>query len=179
MKNNQIRDFIISYLINHISKNDVVVDATIGNGNDILLLCELAKFVYGFDIQNQALETTTNLLKSHHLTNYKLILDSHEHILDYVKDFKAVVFNLGYLPNSDKRIKTTKETTLNAINKLIHNMKHNTFILITCYPGHDEGLIESEALLDYVGNLSNDFTTLKYNVLNKVRSPFIILIEKI
>ena len=46
------------------------------------------------------------------------------------------------------------------------------------YPGHDEGFIESEAVIKFVSHLDNSFTTLKYDVLNKNKSPFVILIEK-
>lgn len=178
MRVNQIREFVISYVVNHLSKDDVVIDATIGNGHDTLLLADLSKYVYGFDVQQQAIDTTQALLNNNHVSNFTLIHDSHENILKYVKDFKAVVFNLGYLPGSNKEIKTTKDSTINALNSLVGVMKQDSFIIITCYPGHDEGLIESEAVVKFASNLDNSFTTLKYHVLNKNKSPFVILIEK-
>ena len=47
----------------NINKDDITIDATIGNGHDTAILAELSKFVYGFDIQELALVNTTNLLK--------------------------------------------------------------------------------------------------------------------
>ena len=44
------------FLAQVITKDDVVVDATMGNGHDTLFLAKLAKQVYAFDIQEQALE---------------------------------------------------------------------------------------------------------------------------
>ena len=57
---------------------------------------------------NKALDTTQTLLNNHQVSNFKLIHDSHENMINYVKDFKAVIFNLGYLPNSNKEIKNDK-----------------------------------------------------------------------
>ena len=39
------------FLAQVITKDDVVVDATMGNGHDTLFLAKLAKQVYAFDIQ--------------------------------------------------------------------------------------------------------------------------------
>ena len=36
----------------------IAVDATMGNGNDTVFLASLAKEVYAFDIQEQALQNT-------------------------------------------------------------------------------------------------------------------------
>ena len=46
------------FLAEVVTKEDIVVDATMGNGHDTLFLAKLAKKVYAFDIQKQALEKT-------------------------------------------------------------------------------------------------------------------------
>ena len=43
-------EFAHDVLINKISTQDIFVDMTMGNGNDTLFLCKIAKFVYAFDI---------------------------------------------------------------------------------------------------------------------------------
>ena len=43
------------FLAEVITKEDVVVDATMGNGHDTAFLAQLAGQVYAFDIQEQAL----------------------------------------------------------------------------------------------------------------------------
>ena len=42
------------FLAEVITKEDVVVDATMGNGHDTAFLAQLAGQVYAFDIQEQA-----------------------------------------------------------------------------------------------------------------------------
>ena len=43
-----------AFLAEVVTKEDVVVDATMGNGHDTLFLAKLVKQVYAFDIQEQA-----------------------------------------------------------------------------------------------------------------------------
>ncbi len=179
MLKKHISEFVKDYLIKNITKNDIIVDATVGNGHDTLFLAERCKFVYGFDIQPLAITNTENRLKSHNKTNYQLFLKSHEYILDYVSDFKGVIFNLGYLPNSDKTITTTKETTINSLKSLTLNMKPKTFIIITCYINHEEGLIEANEVLNYTSILGRDFSVFKYEKINSLKkAPFVIVVEK-
>ena len=104
---------------------DHVIDATIGNGNDTLLLAQLVGpygKVYGFDIQDEAIKTTEDkLLLTGQRPQVQLINDGHENIDHYLEEnelISAVTFNLGYLPKGDKSITTKPETTLTAIKKL-------------------------------------------------------------
>lgn len=173
-----MKQFVSHYLMDHITKEDTVIDATVGHGNDTLFLAEIAKFVYGFDIQQAAIDSTKAYLKSFKKRNVKLFLDSHEHILDHVTDFKGVVFNLGYLPRSDKSITTTKDTTLYALHRLTTHMNDETFIVITCYPGHEAGFVESEAVKTYSASLDENFDVLTYQFSNKPNAPFVVVIEK-
>ena len=106
-----------------------------------------------------------------------MIHDSHEHFLNHVTIFNGAVFNLGYLPGSDKIISTTKETTLNTITLMLNNLDKG-FIIISCYIGHDAGTKESEALLSFVSSLDNTYSVSQYQVLNKKNSPFVLVILK-
>ena len=156
MRKKHIQEFVQTYLTENLSKDDIVIDATTGNGYDTLFLANVAKFVYGFDIQQQAYENTLSLLESHNIKNYQLIVDSHENIFNYVSSFKGVVFNLGYLPTSDKTVTTTKETTIKTLKKITSQMKPGQFIILTCYPSHEEGQIESPAVLKFAESLTLD-----------------------
>lgn len=179
MRKKHIQQFVNTYLKENINKNDITIDATIGNGNDTLFLANISKFVYGFDIQKEAHINTNKLLIENNIKNYKLIFDSHENILNYQKDFKCVVFNLGYLPRSDKSITTTKDSTINTLKTLTNHLKKGQFLIITCYPAHEEGKSESKAVIDFVSILDNSFSVLQYGFINsKGRPPFVILIEK-
>lgn len=179
MRKKHISDFVKEYLVKNVSKTDIIIDATIGNGHDTLFVSNLAEFVCGFDIQEPALTNTENLLKENNIKNYKLFLKSHEYILDYVKDFKGVIFNLGYLPNSDKTITTTTLTTVNTLKSLTEFLKSDMFIIITCYINHEEGLIEADEVLKYTTNLDSSFSVLKYEKINSLnKAPFVVVIEK-
>src|SRR5690606_18271607 len=92
------------------------------------------------------------------VTNITLIHDTHEKILDYVKTYDGVIFNLGYLPGSDKKLTTKVQTTIDTLQKL--HQAHQGFILITVYPGHLEGLKEAVAIQSFL-----DKKQLKYRVI--------------
>src|SRR5690554_5806139 len=66
-------------LLKLIKNDDLVIDATIGNGHDTLFLAKLVPqgHVYGFDIQKEAVHQTASLLDAHHLNNYTLYQTSH------------------------------------------------------------------------------------------------------
>jgi len=57
-----ILDYFKKLCLLYITKNDYVIDMTIGNGYDTLFLCNNAKFVFGFDIQKEAINNTNKLL---------------------------------------------------------------------------------------------------------------------
>ena len=94
------------FLAQVITPEDVVVDATMGNGHDTFFLAKLAKQVYAFDIQEQALEKTSQRLQEAGFTNVELLLQGHENVDQFVTEVKAAIFNLGYLPSADKSIIT-------------------------------------------------------------------------
>lgn len=181
MKNNQILDIAHLLMSAFITNKDVVVDATMGNGYDTLFLSQKAGFVYAFDIQQIAIDNTSALLLKNNIENVKLILDSHENIYNYLDDFKAVIFNLGYLPNGNKLLTTKTETTLKTIDLLLKKMRQNQLIFCMVYPGHPEGYKESLALDNYLVELdSNNFKVIKTQLINqKNNPPYMLLIEKI
>jgi len=169
------------FLAQVITQEDIVVDATMGNGHDTLFLAKLAKQVYAFDIQEQALEKTSQRLQEAGLTNAELILQGHETVDQFVKEVKAAIFNLGYLPSADKSIITQPQTTLDALNKLCHMLVKGGRIAIMIYYGHEGGDIERDAVLDYVSQLpQEEYTATIYRTLNQINNPpFLVMIEKL
>ena len=168
-----------------IKEGDIVLDATVGNGNDTLDLSRLVGKngkVYGFDIQVIAIENTKSLLAEYNLLdNTILINDSHENIDQYIKEpLDFIIYNLGYLPKGDKNIKTKAKTTAISVSKALDILKENGIIIIISYIGHPGGLEEKEALEEILGNLDQK----KYNVLKnefinqKNFAPLLYLIEK-
>ena len=173
--------FVHEMLERTITKDDTTIDATCGNGNDTLYLANLAKYVYGFDIQDQAIKNTDKLLKENKLCNYKLIRDSHENLDDYITDkVKAIVFNLGYLPGGDKSFKTASSSTVIAVKKSLDLLCQNGIITLIHYIGHDGGLEEANSVELMVKSLPrNKYKVAKYDFINSEFSPYVILIEKL
>ena len=166
--------------IKFIKKGDITVDATCGNGNDTLMLSKLSKKVFAFDIQENAINNTKSLLEKNSINNVILINKSHElidkELKDYNKKISLIVFNLGYLPGSNKKVLTNYKSTLSAIKKGLNMLNKKGIILVTCYP-HKEGKKESEEIIKYLEN-NNIKYTLYTNTDNK-NAPFLIEIKKI
>ena len=169
------------FLAQVITPEDIVVDATMGNGYDTLFLAKLAKQVYAFDIQEQALEKTSQRIQEAGLTNVDLILQGHETVDQYVTEVKAAIFNLGYLPSADKSIITQPQTTLEALEKLCQVLVKGGRIAIMIYYGHEGGDIERDSVLDFVSQLpQQEYTATIYRTLNQINNPpFLVMIEKL
>ncbi len=171
------------FILTHLHEGDIAVDFTMGNGHDTEFLSKTvgeSGHVYAFDIQEQALRCTKeNLQKAGCPENYTLILDSHHKVKDYVKGpIKAGMFNLGYLPGSDKTVTTMRQTTLPAIEAAIDLLDRDAVLLVAVYPGHAEGEAEGKLVCEYLSSLSrHKVCATRVNILNSPTSPFFILIE--
>lgn len=178
IKYGKIVDFVHMLIKNSYFGQDNLqfVDATCGNGFDTLFLCNVAGssgHVKAFDIQDQAIERTKKLLEDNiKFNNYEIIKDSHELISKYLtSNIDAAIFNLGYLPFSDKTITTKGDTTLSAIKSLLPYLKDTGRIYVTTYISHDIGN-EIKEIHSFLSKLDKS----KYNVLhvsieNKENSP--------
>lgn len=166
---------------------DTVIDATVGNGNDTVVLAkavgEMGK-VYGFDIQEEAvLKTKEKLLLTGLLPQTELIVEDHENIEKYVPEeahLGAVMFNLGYLPSGDKTIITQPDTTLAAIQQALPRLRKGGILSLMIYYGHEGGKKEKDAVDDLVEKLDQEqFQVLQYQFVNqKNNPPYLYLIEK-
>ncbi len=171
------------FILTHLKEGDIAVDFTMGNGHDTEFLSKtVGEFghVYAFDIQEQALASTSDrLAKSDCPDNCTLILDSHHNVKKYVDvPIKAGMFNLGYLPGSDKKVTTMRSTTLPAIEAAISLMAPDAVILIAVYPGHEEGAEEGRLICEYLSSISRHrICATKINILNSPTSPFFIVVE--
>ncbi|MHC0041149.1 tRNA (mnm(5)s(2)U34)-methyltransferase [Streptococcus anginosus] len=170
-----------AFLEEVVTDEDIVVDATMGNGHDTLFLARLAKKVYAFDIQEQAVEQTTKRLAEAKLDNVELLLTGHENVDQYVASIKAAIFNLGYLPSADKTVITQPHTTIQALEKLCQRLVAGGRIAIMIYYGHAGGDVERDAVLDFVSQLSQqEFTVALYKTINQINQPpFLVMIEKL
>ena len=170
-----------AFLEEVVTDEDIVVDATMGNGHDTLFLARLAKKVYAFDIQEQAVEQTTKRLAEAKLDNVELLLTGHENVDQYVESIKAAIFNLGYLPSADKTVIAQPHTTIQALEKLCQRLVAGGRIAIMIYYGHAGGDVERDAVLDFVSQLpQQEFTVALYKTINQINQPpFLVMIEKL
>jgi hypothetical protein len=170
---------------------DTVIDATLGNGVDALFLAKLVGSrgrVYGFDIQQQALDQTKMRLEkelpdassfmymsllSHELMETVVPPDRHGKVA-------AVSFNLGYLPGADPQTITKQESTLPALEASLRLLRQGGVLTIVLYSGHEGGQKEAEAVDQWARQLPlAAFQVLRYQFANTNQlAPYLLAVEK-
>ena len=152
---------------------DTVVDATAGNGHDTVFLARLAGpsgHVHAFDVQEEAIRSTRERLEAAGLFTSAIHLHpaSHDRLAELVSGpVKAIVFNLGYLPGGDKKTVTRTGSTLAALEQAAALAAPNGLLSVMCYPGHEGGDTEAEAVEAFLSRLPHhSWRTGKYQLLN-------------
>ncbi|WP_261130685.1 class I SAM-dependent methyltransferase [Bacillus sp. Marseille-Q3570] len=172
-----------------VESGGVAVDATVGNGHDTQFLAELVGengLVYGFDIQDDAIEATQNRLRENKLDDrVRLFTESHAKVKECVDDkyhgsIQGAMFNLGYLPGSDKSVITKSDSTLAAIEGLMEILMPGGLIVLVVYYGHEGGQDEKDSLTAFLHNMDQtNAHVLQYQFLNQKNTPpFVVAIEK-
>ncbi|MCD7032663.1 methyltransferase domain-containing protein [Metabacillus sp. GX 13764] len=189
MKLDGILPFCRKLLAMAIHEGDIAVDATAGNGHDTVFLAKAAGdsgHVHSFDIQETAIQATKDRINKEGLSDRATLhLTGHENIQAVMPEahkgrIGAAVFNLGYLPGSDKSVVTKPETTIRAIDALLPMLKPEGIIVLVVYHGHAEGKQEKSKLLNYTASIDQKKAhVLQYQFINQSNDPpFIIAIEK-
>lgn len=180
-------------LLNQVIKpGDTVIDATVGNGNDTLFLSRALSGrtgkLYGFDIQQCAIDNTERILRENLSTADKmeqvfLSVRNHKSFPKTIqpRSVKAIVYNLGYLPGqtSDKTIKTESADTVESITNALDLVCKGGLISIMCYRGHDGGMEEASAVDGMMSELSpKEWKVFSHNPLNQPTSPVLVTVFK-
>ncbi|MDY0277944.1 MAG: class I SAM-dependent methyltransferase [Acholeplasma sp.] len=177
-KNRNIVDLGHLLISDYLTKDTIAVDMTLGNGHDSLFLAKRCKHVYAYEIQELGINNSIKLFNEHSMNNLIIINKSHEYVSELKDSYSVAIFNLGYLPGSDKSITTSSLTTVKAVNHVLNNPKLKV-LLIVVYPGHKEGMIESLALNEYIRDIDPNFKITKVQVLEtKNPAPYLLMIEK-
>lgn len=170
-----------------VSEGDQVVDATCGNGHDTVLLascCGPTGRVWALDIQEDAVEQTRQRLESDgHVKGVEMHCRSHAewHQLPGAEGpLRCVVFNLGYLPGSDKQITTQAGSTVAAHAQFLPFLAPGGAIFTTVYVGHEGGPEEAAALLDWATHLDpGQWSVARHAWINQPETaPFILIIQR-
>lgn len=144
-----------------IGPGDTVIDATAGNGHDTLYLARRtgpAGRVIAFDIQSAAIRNTRQRLQKAEIENVQFEQQSHVAMgrVAAAGTVAAIVFNLGYLPGSDKSITTQASATREAIREGSVLLRPGGMMTILAYRGHLGGLAEADAVAEQLGQLSTE-----------------------
>ena len=123
---------------------DHVIDATMGNGHDTLMLARLVGeegHVTGFDVQEAAVASSRRLLEENGVLDCcTLHVLGHEHMAEVVTGpVRAVMFNLGWFPGGDKTVTTHWETTSQALLQAMALLEPRGICTVCAYPGHAAG----------------------------------------
>ncbi len=149
-------------LAQYLKPGDLAIDATVGNGHDTCFLAEAvgeAGRVYGFDIQQQALDAAWQRLDQAALAaRVALYHAGHETMVQQLPSelrgqVRVVMFNLGYLPGGDKGRTTHLSTTLAALGQALELLAPGGLLSVMAYTGHPGGREEAEAVKAWANNL--------------------------
>ncbi len=182
---NNILSFAKCILCEVLESGSIAVDATVGNGYDTVFLSRQVGVdgrVFGFDIQEEAVKQTEQRLNEECMPeNWTLFHDGHENMLKCIpEEFYArvnvVMFNLGFLPGSDKTIITETATTLKAIQSSLELLAVGGVVSIAIYAGHPGGAEEDEAVRDFCSSLDyHSYRIIQSEMINKPGFPIRML----
>lgn len=182
LPSNQVQ--MVDWILNLLARDFLyIVDMTVGNGNDSLKL--LNKYpqsnLIGFDIQKKAIEASKEKLKSIDTSRYRLINDSHIWVDKYADKADLIIYNLGYLPGSDKSIVTKGEDTLLSLKKSLKLIDCGGIVIMVFYLGHEGGYEEYNICLKYIKSLNQKtYTVLEFNYLNQINNPpKLVVVERL
>lgn len=171
---------LVKIIIDQKKDAKIAADMTVGRGNDskyILDKTEVEK-LYGFDIQKEAELEARKLIGKD--SRFIFHLQSHEKVDEYIKEgLDLVVFNLGYLPGGNKEITTNYKSTIKSLEKTLGLMNPDGLIILTIYPGHPAGKIESEKIEEYLAKIDpKKYAVMKLAYQNRPNNPpYIMVIE--
>jgi cyclopropane fatty-acyl-phospholipid synthase-like methyltransferase len=173
-----------------LSPGDTAIDATVGNGHDTVFLAEQvgpSGRVYGFDIQQAAIDSTREKFRQSELSDcLTLLLASHADMIEKIPvdlhdRINAIMFNLGYLPGGDKSVITLTDSTLAALTAASRILAVNGIITLLAYPGHQGGDQETDQVKIWCKQLNPEQFKVStiYSTAHKESAPRLFVIIKI
>ncbi|MCC3381756.1 class I SAM-dependent methyltransferase [Paenibacillus farraposensis] len=175
-----------------VQPGDTAIDATVGTGADTLFLAKAAGkrgHVYGFDIQQEALELARRRLEENtasSVAEVSLLLQGHEQMSEAIPGklhgkVAAVMFNLGYFPGegADPSVITHTDSTLVALEAALQLLRPRGILTAVLYPGHAGGNEEAEAVVQWAAALPvSTGQSIIYRQLQRMTSPYMVAVEK-
>ena len=161
---------------------DIAIDATAGNGYDALFLAKTVApggRVFIFDVQHAALTSTRGRLLDAGVpdTEFELFHRGHETLAEAMPAatkgaVRIIMFNLGYLPGSNKQLITETKKTMRAITTGLEWLAPGGLMTVVVYPGHEGGAEEACAIAKFGSELSpRAFEVQHMRPVNRSASP--------
>ena len=166
-----------SFMTQHVPKGGFCIDATAGRGRDTLFLAELVGEegkVLAFDVQEDAVTSTSTLLRDHGIHHAEVVLDSHSNMDCYAEKetADAIMFNFGWLPGGDHRVFTKKETSITAIENGLEILKPGGVMSLCIYYGKETGYEERDALQHFLKTVDPQRLTILFcDFINRTGEP--------
>lgn len=149
-------------------EGDTAIDATAGNGHDALMLARLvgeSGRVIAFDVQSDAISATRARLTEHAQDKQVLLVqDTHANIAAHTtpESVAVVMFNLGYLPGSDKTVTTQASDTLIALEASITALRSGGILSVMAYRGHEGGESETTQVAAFFDGHADEASRLEF-----------------
>ena len=157
------------------------IDATAGRGRDTAFYCSLVGEtgkVLAFDIQQEALDSTAQLLAQEGYTaRTTLVLDSHSNMASYATpgSVDVIGFNFGWLPGGDRQIFTMPESSIAAITVGLDLLRVGGLMCLGIYYGKESGFAERDGLLAFLPTLDyRRYTVMETHFSNRPNNPSIL-----
>lgn len=175
------------------SEPPLAVDGTAGNGHDTLFLAEAVGpggRVWAFDVQAAALAAARQRLRQADGGTLEdrvtFVPQGHETLAVTLPAsargaVRGAMFNLGFLPGSDKAVKTTAKGTVHALTDLMDYMAPGGVVSVHCYTGHAGGREEALAVESFCAALPwSAWRAARHELVNKLRNrELLFLLEKL
>lgn len=168
------------FLIPALQSASCVIDATAGNGNDTLFLCQQTPpecRIVACDVQQIAIRKATERIAQYgYCDKVRWIHDDHANLAEYVvTPLNAAIFNLGYLPGQDHDLTTNSASVEQALAALLTRLAPCGRITVVAYPGHAPGRVEIENLEAWLAQCpQSSFVVSRQTFINQRNNPAIL-----
>lgn len=168
-----------------VAPGDVVVDATVGHGRDTRFLAEMVGdegHVYGFDVMPEAIGRAHALLAEAGIAARATLVEADHaemdaHLPGDVR-LAAAMFNLGYLPGSDRAVRTRATSTIPALRTALARLRAGGRLSVVVYRRHDDGT-EADAVAAWTQSLpAREAHVVRYGMTNRKAAPALYVVER-
>ncbi|MBM4075591.1 MAG: SAM-dependent methyltransferase, partial [Planctomycetes bacterium] len=113
--------------------------------------------VFSIDVQVIAIERTRSLLGPNRQNHVDLRLSDHANLAsivpcDHHGRIAAIMFNLGFLPGSDRLVTTQANSTIQCLQSALQMVKPNGIVTVIAYRGHSGGKEEYRSIQQFLQN---------------------------